>query len=313
MSFDWKSLYKQLSAPMDAPIQETKKAETHKGYDTKGYGYQVCADAMNDKCGAENWHFDWNVFEVIKGSYRNGSPCIEVVVEVTVTIHPKGEEPIYRKCVGGHTSSNLTDAYKGAVTNGFKKTVAFWGVGAAAFRGDIDEDAVLPAPDSERTDKPFDGPMNGDYDQKQRANAPDPTLPFAKPEKLGEFREYIKKNKMATKCKNVLKNVFHIENSSLIPDETLPYIESYFKFLVLAKDAKWQEDAAVEMLKERFGIRLETLHNADQKTKREINTVVAQGQDAYEGEIGGTKKKEDDDGKENPPHTEQAEDEVSDN
>ena len=38
------------------------------------------------------------------------------------------------------------DALKGAITNGFKKTAAFWGVGRDAYAGTIDDDNT-PLPD----------------------------------------------------------------------------------------------------------------------------------------------------------------------
>jgi hypothetical protein len=51
-----------------------------------------------------------------------------------------GEKEITHSEFGGHRSSDLTDAFKGASTNALKKASAFFGVGKEAFEGTIDED-----------------------------------------------------------------------------------------------------------------------------------------------------------------------------
>ena len=68
-----------------------------------------------------------------------------------------------RSNVGGHKAVNYADALKGAITNAFKKTAAFWGVGRAAYAGTIDDDNK-PSPDydkniekTEKVKKEFNG------------------------------------------------------------------------------------------------------------------------------------------------------------
>lgn len=131
------SIIKQLSEklPEDA-VQRTKGSETKKGYDTTGYGYQAAVDRFNEILG-EQWGYDWNIIHEREGQYKSGMPYIEISVQVSIWINNK-ENP--RSCVGGHTGKDYADALKGAITNGFKKTAAFWGVGRDAFAGTIDDD-----------------------------------------------------------------------------------------------------------------------------------------------------------------------------
>ena len=124
-------------------IQRTKKDETKKGYDTDGYGYQYIVDRLNEVCGSE-WGFSWKAIKELEGEYRSGAKFHEVTVQVDVWVIDKTNA---RSCVGGHISVAYADALKGAITNGFKKTAAFWGVGRDAYAGTIDEDNQ-PLPDS---------------------------------------------------------------------------------------------------------------------------------------------------------------------
>jgi hypothetical protein len=139
----FEKLYKDIDP--DA-IQRTNKAETKKGYDTTGYGYQWCVDRFNDVAG-ETWGFDYKILKEITGAFKSGQPFYDITVEVAIWIDAKIAP---RKCIGGHLSASYADALKGAITNGFKKTAAFWGVGAAAYRGELDDDNVP---------QPYDGPM----------------------------------------------------------------------------------------------------------------------------------------------------------
>lgn len=124
-------------------VQRTSKTTTKKGYDTTGYAYQYLVDRFNEVCG-EDWSFGWEIIKEITGAYAKGTPFFDLTVKVWIAV---GDKPA-RSCVGGHTAVNFADALKGAITNGFKKTAAFWGVGARAFRGTIDDDNQ-PLPDSD--------------------------------------------------------------------------------------------------------------------------------------------------------------------
>ena len=139
MSETIKLLSEKLS---NEAVQRTQGKETKKGYDTTGYGYQYAVDKFNDVLG-EEWGFDWKIIHQSEGNYKSGTPFNDIVVEVSIWI--KDKKP--RSCVGGHTAITYADALKGAITNGFKKTASFWGVGRDAFAGTIDDDNQ-PLPDS---------------------------------------------------------------------------------------------------------------------------------------------------------------------
>jgi hypothetical protein len=136
----FEKLYKDIDAD---GIQRTKGSETRKGYDTTGYGYQWCVDRFNEVCG-EAWGFEYKILKEITGAFKSGQPFYDITAEVSIWIDAKIAP---RKCIGGHISASYADALKGAITNGFKKTAAFWGVGAAAYRGELDDDNV-PQPET---------------------------------------------------------------------------------------------------------------------------------------------------------------------
>lgn len=145
----YRDIIERLSARLpEEAIQRTKKAVTKKSYDTDGYGYQYVVDRFNDVLGV-NWGYSFKTEDVLRGTYKSGSPCVEITVTATIWII---DEKYSRSCAGGHTSSNYPDALKGAMTNAFKKTAAFFGVGRDAYAGTIDDDnAPLPEPDSEKS------------------------------------------------------------------------------------------------------------------------------------------------------------------
>ena len=133
------NILQRLSAPLPVEgIQRTRKEDTKKGYNTTGYGYQFCVDRFNEVCG-EEWGYNYKILKEIEGQFRSGSGYFEIVIELEIWV--KDRENI-RKCVGGHLSASYADALKGAITNAFKKTASFWGVGREAYAGTIDEDNV---------------------------------------------------------------------------------------------------------------------------------------------------------------------------
>jgi hypothetical protein len=139
-----KEIIQKLSVDLPkSAVQRTSGNETKKGYDTTGYGYQYCVDRFNEVLGNE-WGFSWKELFHREGQFKGGRPFHEITVEVSVWIGSKENE---RFCVGGHLATLHCDALKGAITNGLKKTAAFWGVGRAAFAGTIDDDNK-PLPDS---------------------------------------------------------------------------------------------------------------------------------------------------------------------
>lgn len=128
-----------LSKPLlKEAIQIAKKSETKKGYDTTGLGYQFCVNRFNEVLGDE-WGYTYSLIKESSGTFKSGTPFYDLTVEVSIWVLQSNN---IRKCVGGHISSVYTDAYKGAITNAFKKTAAFWGVGRQAYEGSLDDDSV---------------------------------------------------------------------------------------------------------------------------------------------------------------------------
>ena len=119
-------------------IQRTLGSQTRKGYDTTGYGYQFAIDRFNNVCGSM-WGFDYKILKEVTGAYKSGQPYYDITVEMMIWVR---DPETARKCVGGHISGSYADALKGAITNSFKKTAAFWGVGRQAYAGTIDDDNV---------------------------------------------------------------------------------------------------------------------------------------------------------------------------
>lgn len=143
---DWiKKLSEEL--PREG-IQKASAQKTKKGYDTTGYGYQYCVDKFNEVCGFD-WGFNWEILNITNGKFNNGTPFFDITCKVEIWVGDKKA----RSCVGGHIAKLHADALKGAITNGFKKVAAFWGVGSSAFRGEIDDDNK-PYPEDNNTIKP---------------------------------------------------------------------------------------------------------------------------------------------------------------
>ena len=128
-----KQLYKDL--PNEAE-QRTKGEKTGKKYDTAGYGYQWCVDVLNDTYGLL-WGYEWEIIDTKTGTYSTGTPFINITVKVGIWVEQRGT---IRWLCGGHTAKTFDDALKGAITNGFKKTAAMFGVGSKAYRGQMDDD-----------------------------------------------------------------------------------------------------------------------------------------------------------------------------
>lgn len=133
-------LYKNLTDAVDMlpkeAVEKADKSVTRKGYDTTGYQYQFLVNVMNEVLGIDGWGFTYTIVKEHQGAWGSiPRPFHEVTVDVKVFI---GEA--MRQCVGGHKADSYADALKGAITNGFKKTVALFGVGKKAYEGTLDED-----------------------------------------------------------------------------------------------------------------------------------------------------------------------------
>lgn len=195
---DNQEVIKKLSEKLSSDaIQRTKGTETKKGYDTTGYGYQSAVDKLNEILGTE-WDFDWHIIHESQGTYKSGAPYHDITVEVSISILKQKS----RSCVGGHTAMNYADALKGAITNGFKKTAAFWGVGRDAFAGTIDDDNQ-PLPDSEtnKVKDMFNGIEVNDNIEKLKAL----------PEKTKEGLRLLTKNNSKKAIELAMMYEFNIE------------------------------------------------------------------------------------------------------
>jgi hypothetical protein len=132
-----KELIRLLGNPLPPEaIQRTKDKQTHKGYDTDGYCVQFCVNRLNEVLGTE-WGVLWEIMNQDKGSTSTGKPCWEITVKIGIWVLRRED---VRWQAGGHVSKTHFDALKGAVTNGFKKAAALWGVGRHAFEGALDDD-----------------------------------------------------------------------------------------------------------------------------------------------------------------------------
>jgi len=138
---DSKKLYEDLSKalPKEA-IQKSKSSDTHKGYDTTGYGYQYIVNRFNEVLGIGGWNWDFKEIERAEGAYRSGQKFYSITGSATITVILDEGKTISHTEFGGHQSASITDALKGASTNALKKTASFFGVGKQAFEKTIDED-----------------------------------------------------------------------------------------------------------------------------------------------------------------------------
>ncbi len=129
------------SLPKEA-IEKAKKEITRKGYDTTGYQYQFLVNVLNEVIGIGDWGFDYKILKEIEGKWGNGKGFWEITTEITawIKVGTTDKKKVSFSCVGGHKSEMHADALKGAITNGFKKTVAFFGIGKKAYEGTIDDD-----------------------------------------------------------------------------------------------------------------------------------------------------------------------------
>ncbi len=136
-----KNLFKELSKPFEEKaVQRTKGAVTKKGYDTTGFGYQYLVNRFNEVLGVGGWNWRFKVMKEEEGVFKNsGTPFWEVTGRAEIMVKVDGKKITHGE-FGGHRAGNYADALKGASTNAFKKTAAFFGVGKQAFEGSIDID-----------------------------------------------------------------------------------------------------------------------------------------------------------------------------
>lgn len=148
-----KRLYQQLCAPFPPEaVERTSGKQTGRGYDTAGVKVQWIIDRLNEAVGVGNWRVtrETSVHAATTGS---GRKAYEAWSDVTLQLGdwngdhfvPCAEARAY----GAHTAMSEGDARKGAASNGIKRAAAMMGCGAAAYRGELDDDNVPPDERSE--------------------------------------------------------------------------------------------------------------------------------------------------------------------
>lgn len=140
--------FEELSKPFEeSQIERTKASVTRKGYDTTGIKAIHVVNRLNELYGPGCFRTS-QTFE--RREFTRGKSerlIFEVVCFITLEIGSRNETGQFATeaevfSVGGHSSASLADAYKGALSNGFKKAASLVGVGKQAYEGTIDDDNV---------------------------------------------------------------------------------------------------------------------------------------------------------------------------
>jgi hypothetical protein len=139
-----KKLYEMLCRPFPPEaIERTEGSKTGRGYDTAGVKVQWIVDRLNEVVGIGNWRVTRETFvhAVTTGS---GRKVHEAWADVTLQLGEWNGEVFVpfaeARAYGGHTALSEGDARKGAASNGTKRAAAMLGCGAAAYRGELDDD-----------------------------------------------------------------------------------------------------------------------------------------------------------------------------
>jgi hypothetical protein len=143
---DLQAVYPLLAAPFpDEAIERTSGSETGRGYNTTGIGYQYIVDRFNAVLGPGHIRTTVNALTVSTTHTAKGETMYQVECDLTLTIGNwvDGQWDVLAESqnYGGHDSLCVVDAKKGARSNAFKKTAAFFGPGHEAYSGILDEDA----------------------------------------------------------------------------------------------------------------------------------------------------------------------------
>ena len=125
-----KTLYEKLSVKI--PEEFLFKYEDG-GKELTGYESQYAINLLNDIVGVGNWKTE----EVInkQETLKNGWTC---AMTLKLIINGCIEVTGY----GGHYSSNIANAYKGAKTSAFKNACKYLGIGKELHSRGIDDDAI---------------------------------------------------------------------------------------------------------------------------------------------------------------------------
>lgn len=155
---DLTAVYNEFRKPIDVKaIQRTKGGDTHKGYDTTGYGYAFLTERLNDVVGFQCWRIvqlkeqqNEIVSKTGRGMYefnielvlQLGNWITDKVTPDKIEIRRRDFEVLAESPIGhgGHKAFLLADAKKGAYTNGIKKCCGYFGIGNEAYKATIDDD-----------------------------------------------------------------------------------------------------------------------------------------------------------------------------
>lgn len=154
-----KKLYAALSAPFpEECIERTSGRDTGKPYDTAGVRAQFLINRINEVIGVGGFRIHRTV-EVREITTAKGRPMWEAHVEMTVELgsYRDGNFVAFADSLsdGSHVAASKGDSIKGAHTNAFKRCVAAFGIGKAAWEGTLDDDNV-PLEPREVTSPPRD-------------------------------------------------------------------------------------------------------------------------------------------------------------
>ena len=143
---DLHTVYPLLAAPFpEEAIERTFGAETGRGYNTTGIGYQYIIDRFNTVLGPGHLRTTVNALTVTTTQTAKGKTLYQAECDLTLAIGNwvagQWETIAEAQNYGGHDSLSLVDAKKGARSNAFKKAAAFFGPGHEAYLGIIDDDS----------------------------------------------------------------------------------------------------------------------------------------------------------------------------
>ena len=126
--------------PKDA-IQKTFGVQTHKGYDTTGYGIDWLWELLIKTFGPSRIHVsvaDVNAEQGVWGEEKKTKWSVSL--RSIIRIIDGGEVLAETTAFGGHESKLRGDALKGAESNAQKKALSKWGIGIDAYKGILDDD-----------------------------------------------------------------------------------------------------------------------------------------------------------------------------
>ena len=136
MSFKDKvaAINKTLEGYGDDAITSRKKGTGANEKTYTGYKIQYVVDAVNEIIGAENWRWEASDVEAARNPSGQSSTA-NVAITLCIRV---GDEWIAKGPVTGDSLNPAeADAMKGALSDGLKKSFAYWSIGNKAYRGEL--------------------------------------------------------------------------------------------------------------------------------------------------------------------------------